>query len=51
MYGSDSVVEYVRPDKGLDSVVKGGPTMCHKESDVLQEDRDFDCDYNRTVDD
>lgn len=49
-HGSDSVVEYIGPDKALRRVVKGGTTINHKQRDVLQEDRDFDCHHDWTID-
>ena len=48
--GTDSVVEYIGPDKTVHSVVERGSPMCHKYSDVLQKDRSFDHDYEWTID-
>lgn len=47
---NDSVVEYIGPYKAVDNVVEKGTPMCHKHSDVLEEDREFDCDHDWTVD-
>lgn len=48
--GIDCIVEYVGPDESLHSAMKSSVPTHHKYTNILQENRNLDCDYDWTID-